>query len=150
MQAFMAKPAGGAALWGEGTPAREPPLGLETAEFDDLDAIVLVSASPDHTRWWIEQTAGGLSTHSMPMLAALSASIAPTLLPYGQAPSTQLSGMLVGLAGAAEYERLCGARFAPNARQNMILQGSAQMLFAAIVLVSGFSLLVRRAVGRKG
>jgi len=57
---------------------------------------------------------------------------------------------LVGLAGAAEYERLCGARFAPNANQNMILLGSAQILLAAIVLVSGISLLVRRAIGRKG
>jgi hypothetical protein len=58
--------------------------------------------------------------------------------------------MLVGLAGAAEYERLCGAGFTPNARQNMLMQGSAQMLLAAIVLVSGTSLVVRRALGRKG
>jgi hypothetical protein len=85
------------------------------------------------------------------MLAAVSASVAPTLLPYyGTTGSAQLGGMLVGLAGAAEYETLCRAGFVPSARQNMILQGSAQILLAAIVLVSGISLVVRRALGRKG
>jgi hypothetical protein len=138
-------------LWGEGAGAQpqraqDTPLGQEIAGFGDLDAIVLVSASQEHTRWWIEQT-----RHVTPMLAAVSASVAPTLLPYyGTTGSAQLEGMLVGLAGAAEYERLCGAGFVPSARQNMILQGSAQILLAAIVLVSGISLLVRRALGRKG
>jgi hypothetical protein len=130
-------------------------LGQEIDGFADLDLIVLVSASQEHTRWWIEQVA---SAHagSSPILAGVSASLAPTLLPYylqpaaGRATGGRLAGMLVGLAGAAEYEGLSDARFAPNARQNMILQGSAQMLLAAIVLVSGISLLVRGALGRKG
>jgi len=151
MLAFMADPLGGAVVWGEGSGAgagraQDTPLGHEIAGFGDLDAIVLVSASQEHTRWWIEQT-----RQAAPMLAAVSASVAPTLLPYyGTTESAQLGGMLVGLAGAAEYERLCRAGFVPSARQNMILQGSAQILFAAIVLVSGISLVVRRALGRKG
>jgi hypothetical protein len=146
MQAFMADPLGGAALWGSSARAQDTPLGREIARLGDLDALVLVSASHEHTRWWIEQTRG-----VAPTLAAVSASIAPALLPYyGPTEGAQLGGMLVGLAGAAEYERLSEARFAPNARQNMILQGSAQLLLAAIVLVSGFSLVVRSALGRKG
>jgi hypothetical protein len=146
MQAFMANPMGGAALWGEGERAQDTSLGSEITGFGDLDAIVLVSASQEQTRWWIEQT-----QRAAPTLAAVSASVAPTLLPYYDSTGgAQLGGMLVGLAGAAEYERLCRAGFVPNARQNMILQGSAQMLLAAIVLVSGISLVVRRALGRKG
>jgi hypothetical protein len=146
MQAFMADPLGGAALWGEGGRARDTSLGQAISRFDDLDAMVLVSASQQHTRFWIEQTAG-----AMPTVAAVSASIAPTLLPYyGSTGGAQLGGMLVGLGGAAEYERLSGAGFVPNARQNMILQGGAQMLLTAIVLVSAISLVARRAFGRKG
>jgi hypothetical protein len=144
MQAFMANPLAGAALWGRDTRASETALGQGIARFDDLDAIVLVSASQEHTRWWIEQT-----RRAAPTLAAVSASVAPTLLPYYPG-AEQLDGMLVGLAGAAEYEALCGARFTPNARQNMILLGSAQLLLSAIVLVSGISLVVRRLLGRKG
>jgi hypothetical protein len=150
MQAFMADPIGNAALWGTDALPKETELGRAIAQFTDLDAIVLVSASQEHTRWWIEQTFGSQPVHSLPMLAGLSASIAPALLPYS-APGAQLSGVLVGLAGAAEYETLSGARFTPNARQNMILQGSAQMLLAAIVLVSGISAALRAvASGRKG
>jgi len=147
MQAFMANPVGSAALWGERTLAADTALGQAVSQFSDLDAIVLVSASQEHTRWWIEQT-----TSTTPTLAAVSASIAPTLLPYYEPLSAAqpLGGMLVGLAGAAEYERLVGTRYLPNARQNMIMQGSAQMVLAAIVLVSGISLVVRAALGRKG
>jgi hypothetical protein len=87
----------------------------------------------------------------MPILAGLSAAVAPSLLPYAAGPTdAQLSGVLVGLSGAAEYEILSGAQFAPNARQNMILQGSAQILLAAIVLVSGITLLIGRALGKGG
>jgi hypothetical protein len=76
------------------------------------------------------------------------------LLPYAAAPGdaesgAQVKGTLVGLAGAAEYERLTGARYSPNARQNMILQGSAQVLLAAIILLSSFGLLLSNAIQRR-
>jgi hypothetical protein len=150
MQAFLADPVGGAAMWGQAGRAADTALGQEIAGFGDLDLIVLVSASQEHTRWWIEQLASA-QVGSSPILAGVSASVAPTLLPYYSQPAgSRLAGMLVGLAGAAEYEGLSDARFSPNARQNMILQGSAQMLLAAIVLVSGISLLVRGALAGKG
>jgi hypothetical protein len=153
MQAFIANPLGGAALWGATGQAQDTALGARIQRFADLDAVVMVSASQEHTRWWIEQMASSQAAGSMPVLAAVSASIAPTLSPYYAASQggtagqqMSLSGMLVGLAGAAEYEQLSGARFSPHARQNMVLLGSAQIVLAAIVLVSGISLLVRRAL----
>jgi hypothetical protein len=51
--------------------------------------------------------------------------------------------MLVGLAGAAEYERLVGA--GTYARENFVLQASAQILLVVIVLVSGISVMIGRA-----
>jgi hypothetical protein len=49
----------------------------------------------------------------------------------------QLRGLLAGLAGAAAYEDLSGTEFWPNARQNLSLQGYAQIVLAGIVLLSG-------------
>jgi hypothetical protein len=153
LQAFIANPLGGAALWGTPGRPQDTALGARIQRFADLDAVVLVSASQAHARWWIEQLASSQAAGSMPVLAAVSASIAPTLSPYYAAPHGEtagqpgsLSGLLVGLAGAAQYERLSGARFSPHARQNTILLGSAQIVLAAIVLASGISLLVRRAL----
>jgi hypothetical protein len=157
LQAFMAGPLDGAALWGdaEALPA-EDGLGAQIGAFEDLDLIVIVSGNQQHTRWWIEQTATRAegSREAPALITGISASIAPHLLPYAAAPGlgeggAQVRGALVGLAGAAEYERMIGAQYSPNARQNMILQGSAQVLLAAIVLVSSFGLLLRSAMRKR-
>ena len=60
---------------------------------------------------------------------------------------TQIAGMLVGLAGAAEYEELTDAQFHPSARENLVLRGCAQLLLVAIVVASGMRSLIRRSKG---
>jgi hypothetical protein len=78
----------------------------------------------------------------------VSASAAPQLLPYyANTEGGQIEGMLIGLYGAAAYEQLTSAPFWPSARENVILVGCAQLLFAAIVLASGIRSLFGRSRG---
>jgi hypothetical protein len=114
------------------------------AQFSDLDLIVLVSNSQEHVRWWIEQVAIGSGQPGI--VAGVSASAAPHLLPY-LGGDGQIEGMLIGLAGAAEYEQLADAQFKPNANENLILLGCAQLLLVAIVLASGIRSLFDRSKG---
>jgi hypothetical protein len=141
MQAFMANPLGGVALWGtaELDPSQTT-LGQRVTRFEDFSLVVLVSGNQDHVRWWIEQ----VGNRPIELVAGASASIGPYILPYYDvAGDGQLGGMLVGLAGAAEYERLVGA--GTYARENFVLQASAQILLVVIVLVSGISVMIGRA-----
>ena len=107
-------------------------------------------------RWWIEQTA--LGGQRAGIIAGVSASVAPHLLPYstaaanaapfhGEAEGSGIAGLLIGLSGAAEYEQLTGAQFWPSARENAILLGCAQLMLAAIVLASGIRSLFGRSEG---
>jgi hypothetical protein len=147
LQAFMAQPLGGVALWGaSGQEAAQTPLGGRVSRFDDLDLIVVVSSNQEHVRWWVEQTAIGGRRPGI--VAGVSASAAPQLLPYyAGTDEAQIEGMLIGLSGAAAYEQLTSAQFWPNARENVILVGCAQLVFAAIVLASGIRSLFGRSRG---
>jgi hypothetical protein len=146
MQTFMANPLGGVALWGraELDPAQTA-LGQRVTQFEDISLVVLVSSHQDHVRWWIEQA----GVRPVQLVASVSASIGPRVLPYyNVAGDGQLEGMVVGLAGAAEYERLIDASFWPSARENFVLQASAQILLAVVVLVSGISVIAGRGKGQ--
>ena len=147
LQAFMASPLSGVSLWGTSqAEAEQTPLGQRVTRFSDLDLIVVVSSSQEHVRWWVEQTAMGDVPSKI--VAGVSASAAPQLLPYASgAGETQIAGMLVGLAGAAEYEELTDAQFHPSARENLVLRGCAQLLLVAIVVASGMRSLIRRSKG---
>jgi hypothetical protein len=135
LQAFVIDPFAGRMLSAEGRDAAQTPLGQRAGHFDDLDLVILISGSQDHLRWWIEQVG---SQHDVPTVAGVSAAIAPYVRPYHDEMGTgQLRGILSGLAGAAAYEELSGVEFWPNARQNLSLQGYAQVVLAGIVLLSG-------------
>jgi hypothetical protein len=140
MQAFMANPMGGVALWGMAEhDASQTALGQRITAFDDFSLIIIVSGTQDHVRWWIEQ----VGNRPIELVASVSASAGPHLLPYySVAGEGQLGGMLVGLAGAAEYERLIGA--GTYAQENFVLQASAQILLVVIVLISGISIIAGR------
>jgi hypothetical protein len=147
LQAFMAAPLGGISSWGtDPDDVAQSALGQRVARFDDLDLVLLVSSSQDHVRWWVEQVA--VSKSHPGIVVGASASAATHLMPYYAASDGgQIGGLMVGLAGAAEYERLTGAQFLPSARESLILLGVAQLLLAAIVLASGIRSLFGRSRG---
>jgi len=150
LQALINGPFEGVTLWRKTVPdsaaAESVALEQRIAQFDDLDLIVVVSGNQDHVRWWIEQVG---SQRSIDIVASVSAAIAPYLQPYySDTANRQLKGMLVGVAGAAEYETLTGAQFPSSAHRNLTLQGCAQVVLVAVVLLSGVSVLGRTSRGK--
>jgi hypothetical protein len=69
--------------------------------FKDVKLIVNISAGYPGTKEWVQQVR---SRYDIPIVAGVTAVSAPEYYPYVQ--SGQLSGLLGGLAGAAEYEQL--------------------------------------------
>ena len=59
----------------------------------------------------------------------------------------QIKGILIGLAGTADYERQLGPQVALDyAQNNLVLQGFGQLLLVMILILSGITFFVR---GRK-
>jgi hypothetical protein len=79
-----------------------------TPQLSDFGVIVLVSATPDTVRAWIEQ----LQAYSPKpdIIAAVSAGAEPLVRPYysSDPKQSQLKGLVTGILGAAQYERQSG------------------------------------------
>jgi len=86
-----------------GTPLEELPLMAEVDRFADVKLLVLISAGYPGTKEWVQQVR---NRYNAPMISGCTAVSAPEYYPY--VSSNQLSGLLGGLSGAAEYEQLIG------------------------------------------
>lgn len=72
----------------------------------DVALIVSVADSPQAVRWWVEQV-GSETLANRPIVAAVSAAVAPTVRPYHNEldpKSGQVLGLLSGVTDAAAYE----------------------------------------------
>jgi len=107
---------------------------------EDVRLIVLVAASPESVRWWIEQV--GSSSPHIPIVAAVSASVEPAVRPYLEAG--QLRGLIAGLIGAADYDLQSGRPPAGEAAIDALTLGSA-----AVVLLIGLGAIVALKSSRK-
>lgn len=95
-----------------GTPVEELPLMAETTadggwavdDFEDIRLIVNISAGYPGTKEWVQQVR---TRYDIPIVSGCTAVSAPEY--YAYVRSNQLSGLLGGLSGAAEYEELVGA-----------------------------------------
>lgn len=98
---------------------------------EDFGLIVLVTAAPDDTRAWIEQTEN--YARGVPRLAVVSAGAEPMVRPYIEGDLPQLNGLVAGLVGAAQYEQYGGV---PGlASRNWGALGGG--LWAAVLLIAG-------------
>jgi len=96
-----------------GTPVGELPLLAERGpdgawrvdNFDGVKLLVNISGGYPGTKEWVQQVR---TRYNIPIVAGCTAVSAPEFYPYIQ--SGQLSGLLGGLSGAAEYEQLLGLR----------------------------------------
>ena len=147
LRGFVHNPIAGASTLISGAVApADTTLGQRISSFDDLDLIVTVTGDHTHVQWWIEQV--GTQTR-VDLLAAVSTSAVPYLMPYYDARGTgQLAGILSGLSGAVQYEQMAAGQVAPNAWPNYVVLVNAQMLLVVIVLVSGVSSIVSGIVQR--
>ena len=99
-------------------------------QLSDFGLIVLVSGSPEDTRAWIEQAQS--FAPDVPTIALVSASAEPLVRPYFEASGSPLDGLVVGLGGAAQYERQAGVAGEAGSRWPAMGGG----LLAAAVLIA--------------
>jgi hypothetical protein len=125
-----------------GTPVGEIPLMQEVENFDDIAFVMEVSAGTPGTREWVQQVQG---RYRVALGSGTTAVGAPNFYPYVQ--SGQLSGLLGGLKGAAEYETLVG--HPGDATKGMDAQSVVHALVVAFILLGNVVyLLSLRSKGR--
>ena len=111
-----------------GTPVGEIPLMQEVENFDDIAFVMEVSAGTPGTREWVQQVQG---RYRVALGSGTTAVGAPNFYPYIQ--SGQLTGLLGGLKGAAEYETLIG--HPGDATKGMDAQSIVHALVVAFILL---------------
>jgi hypothetical protein len=98
---------------------------------DDFGLVVLVTATPDDTRAWIEQSQAYAA--GIPRLAVVSAGAEPMVRPYIEGEAPQLDGLVAGLVGAAQYEQQAGLPGVASRHWGALGGG----LWAAVLLIAG-------------
>jgi len=125
-----------------GTPVGEIPLMQEVQNFDDIAFVMEISAGTPGTREWVQQVQG---RYRVALGSGTTAVGAPNFYPYVQ--SGQLTGLLGGLKGAAEYETLIG--HPGDATKGMDAQSVVHALVVAFILLGNVVyLLSLRSKGR--
>ena len=110
------------------------PAWQDVKGLDDVALVVEVADSARAVRWWVEQ-APPSPLADRPMLAAVSASAAPTIRPYHNAG--QLQGMISGVTAAAAYEIYLGQP--ARATRSLAAQSAAHMGLVVVALVGTFA-----------
>jgi hypothetical protein len=93
---------GNAGVWGTD-------ILTHTRQLSDFGVMVLVSATPETVRAWVEQLQNYPSKPKL--IAAVSAGAEPLVRPYyenADPAQQQLKGLITGILGAAQYERQSG------------------------------------------
>jgi len=116
------------------------PLGEGVGGLEDVDLIVVLAGSHEHLRRWVEQVQ---APYKVAMVAGVSAQVDPAARPYYR--SGQLKGLLSGLVGAAEYERV--NQHPGVALSRMLPQAAAHLVIALFILLGNFAYLVERLGG---
>jgi len=112
----------------KGRSTRSLPIMREVSNYSSFPLLVNISAGYPGTKEWVQQVN---SRFHLPMVSGCTAVSAPEYYPYLQAG--QLRGLLGGMAGAAEYEKLRKERGA--ATKGMDAQSLAHVFIAFCILL---------------
>ena len=107
----------------------ELPLMRSVRDYSSFVMLVNISAGYPGTKEWVQQVN---ARFHLPMVSGCTAVSAPEYYPYLQ--SGQLRGLLGGMAGAAEYEKLRGEK--GSATKGMDAQSLAHA-FIALCIIAG-------------
>jgi hypothetical protein len=105
------------------------PLMREVRDYSSFALLVNISGGYPGTKEWVQQVN---SRFHLPMVSGCTAVSAPEYYPYLQ--SGQIRGLLGGMAGAAEYEKMRGEK--GSATKGMDAQ-SLTHVFVALCIVLG-------------
>jgi hypothetical protein len=113
-------------------------------DVEDIALIVEFAGAPEYLRLWLEQVQG---PYGIPMVAGVSATADPFARPYYRNEANrQLVGLMTGLVGAAEYERLSGE--SGPALASMDSQSVAHIAIILLILVGNVAYFGGRLAGR--
>lgn len=112
-----------------GNDSRSLPIMGKVHDYSSFPLLVSISAGYPGTKEWVQQVQ---ARFHLPMVAGVTAVSAPEYYPYLQ--SGQLQGLLGGMAGAAEYEKIRGEK--GTATRGMDAQSMAHV-FVAFCIVLG-------------
>ncbi len=121
-------------------PTAAMPIMREIRDYSSVDLLVNIGAGYPGTKEWVQQVN---SRFHLPMVAGCTAVSTPEFYPYLQ--SGQLKGLLGGMAGAAEYEKLRSEK--GSATRGMDAQSLAHF-FVALCIIAGN--VVHRAKPKEG
>ena len=110
-------------------PVSSLPLMRDVRDYSSFALLVSISAGYPGTKEWVQQVN---LRFGLPMVSGCTAVSAPEYYPYLQ--SGQLRGLLGGMAGAAEYEKIRGEK--GTATQGMDAQSLAHA-FVALCILAG-------------
>lgn len=117
------------------------PLAQEFSSIQDVDLVVVLAATQQDLRLWIEQVQ---TPFQVQMVAGVSAQVDPSARPYYR--SGQIAGLLSGLVGAAEYERITG--HAGSALSSAAAQAFGQGAMVIFIILGNLVLIL--SPGRGG
>ncbi len=117
-----------------GRPIAEIPVLQRLQSIQDVKLLVIIGASAQDVRWWMEQAAG---LARVPMVAGISAAAEPYILPYYQGEGRLLQGVVAGVLGAGDYGALIGSP-EPAARLEA-LQWALLVALIAMLIVAAVS-----------
>ncbi len=120
-----------------GLPTRGFPIMREVHDYSSFPLLVSISAGYPGTKEYVQQVQGRFH---IPMVAGVTAVSAPEFYPYLQ--TGQLRGLLGGMAGAAEYEKL--RREKGTATQGMDAQSMAHVFIALCIVLGNVVQWTRR------
>lgn len=79
----------------------------EDFALSNMSLIVVLTGNANNLRWWVEQITAIEKDldRDLVLVAGVSAAIESLIRPYYEMQSSQIGGLIVGLHGAADYER---------------------------------------------
>jgi hypothetical protein len=115
----------------QGRDTRTLPIMARVRDYSSFVMLVNISGGYPGTKEWVQQVQGRFH---LPMVAGVTAVSAPEFYPYLQ--SGQLLGLLGGMAGAAEYEKLRNEK--GTATRGMDAQSLAHVFVAVCILLGNW------------
>jgi len=122
-----------------GTSLDDIPLMKKVKSFNNIDVIIDLSSMGGAAKPWI-QFAKKTTEESMKILSGCTAVIAPESYPYLN--SGQLQGLLGGLKGAADYEKLIDTP--DNGTKYIFAQSVAHIVIMLFILIGNIAFFVTR------
>ncbi|OGC91468.1 MAG: hypothetical protein A2142_04390 [candidate division Zixibacteria bacterium RBG_16_48_11] len=125
-----------------GTPVSEIPIMQGVTNYREVAMIVNISAGYPGTKEWVQQVQ---SRYQIGLVAGCTAVSAPEFYPYYQ--TGQLKGLMGGMKGAAEYEKLVGVMGLGT--RGMDAQSVSHLMVFAFILIGNLAYFTLKFMKRK-